>query len=158
MLKNTLCIGAILGSSLFGSTIEENRNSPIKKENTSPERRKYSFDYVSIGGYLLLMPEISLGHRVRNGSRGYDISANASSFGIGSKLSISGGYLKYFKNSDRYFGFGVEVDVVIGPTGDGFKIFVVPFPYFVVGKDYEQSFLQLKIAIPGPALQYGWRF
>ncbi|HEU63822.1 MAG: hypothetical protein KR126chlam4_00004 [Candidatus Anoxychlamydiales bacterium] len=110
----------------------------IEKLPDIKNTKKNKFIYLNLQT-IFILPEIGLGFRHKINSHGYDLNfaidplvTNAAKFPIG---TIGASYIKYF-SSNYYFGLGLT---------SVFPFIFMNSPNVSFGKQFEKSFVQLKI-------------
>ena len=163
MLKKLPFICAFLACPLFASNlqnIDSTQNAQVVEKNLNKE---YSFGYTSMGVLLPIfpipVPEVTVGYRTRSGNRAFDYSCSVASLLVVNKISPTFSYLRYTNEENRYFGFGLELDVLpyySDRTGK-FQLDVIPLPVIIFGKEYEDKrFNQWKIGFPYVSFSHGF--
>ncbi len=138
------------------NTINQEKNSSIIEEKTKnlpieENKKKNSFAYLNLQT-IYYLPEIGFGYRHKATTIGYDLNfaldpilTTAMSLPIG---TINASLLNYFNsknNSNYYIGIGVM----------GSFPLAVAAPHLCFGKQFEKSFVQLKVHFPTYYIENG---
>ena len=110
------------------------------------ERKNRAFTYAAIGVDLIL-PAFCIGSRQWSADSGFDINASVSSIVIINRVSVNVSYLKRFINN-QYIGIGGGSFLVIVPFNDLCFVNCGVFPSLKFGKEYENTFHEVGIAMP----------
>jgi len=127
----------------------------------------YNYSTVGAGASLLFplpCPNFQLGHRERFGDNAIDVNMGMSSIIVSNFIYTNMNYLKYAEDNS-YAGIGTNIGLAFTP----FEADINFIPNFVIGKEYEKTFSQVKVSLVGlnsdglsfnPYItyQYGFKF
>lgn len=145
-MKKLLMFAAALGC-LSAKPIEP-QPKPADIRNIAQQN---SFNYIDAGVLLPLpYPGVTVGHREKFGQNAIDLSLGLYSCFIISDISVTGRYLRYADDLQRYVGIGVCYYAIYTDEFD----FLVCSPTISYGKEYDKTFHQFDFSA-GRISDYG---